>query len=60
MAGDDPIDGVEPGTVFVATVVDGDAVARPYWIEGDAAQVCDEATATAMSQLAAHLDASPQ
>jgi PncC family amidohydrolase len=55
VAGDDPIEGVEPGTVFVATLVDGDCLARTYRFTGDAAQVCQRATASALAQLAEHL-----
>jgi nicotinamide-nucleotide amidase len=55
VAGDEPVDGAPPGTVFVGTLVDGDARTRTYLFDGDPEQVRDQACTAALRQLAAHL-----
>lgn len=51
----DPVDGVEPGTVFVATSVDGDVATSEHHFEGSAEQVCDAARRRALLDLLDHL-----
>ena len=58
-AGPDPHDGAAPGTVCVATVVDGDAAAEEYHFDGTPAAVCDQARDTAMRNLTHALRARP-
>ena len=56
VAGDQPVDGVGPGVVFIATRV-GDATATSiHRFEGDPEDVCDAATECALTQLVEHLD----
>src|SRR5690242_9892481 len=52
-AGPDPQDGVEPGTVFVGTFVDGQASATVHHFAGDPAEVCANASTAALRDLAA-------
>jgi nicotinamide-nucleotide amidase len=56
--GDEPEDGTAPGTVYIATVVDGssDVVARRF--AGDAERQCRQAVDTALETLLARLPAS--
>jgi PncC family amidohydrolase len=54
LAGGDPTDGVEPGTVFVATVIDGDARSRRHRFEGGPQAVCDQAARQALVDLLDH------
>jgi nicotinamide-nucleotide amidase len=51
VAGGDPVDGVRPGTVFVATVVDGIARSATHHTDGSPEQVCDAATRRALHDL---------
>lgn len=55
VAGDAAVDGVEPGTVFVATHVDGTTRSTTLHIEGDPDDVCDRAAHRALTLLAEHL-----
>ena len=50
-AGPDPHDGASPGTVVVATFVDGDATARTLHFEGSPERVCEQAADAAISAL---------
>lgn len=54
--GDEPQDGVPPGTVFIATAVDGRADAQRYRFDGSPAEICEEASDQALRDLAAALD----
>lgn len=53
--GDDAVDGVPGGTVFVSTVVDGVARTRRHHVRGSPAERCDRVVGLACEQLAAHL-----
>ena len=53
--GDDPVDGVAPGTVCVATVVDGDLRTAEHQVHGSPDDRCGEAVAIACAQLVDHL-----
>lgn len=55
IAGPDPIDGVAPGTVFVAVRVDGATTARTYRFAGTADEICGRATEQALADLVAAL-----
>lgn len=55
VSGDEPVDGTEPGTVFIGTVVDGDVQARTYRFAGPSPVVCDAASDAALRQLLARL-----
>ena len=55
VAGDEPEDGVEPGTVLIATYVDGDVSVAEHRFEGDPGEVCDSAASFALESLAEHL-----
>ena len=55
-AGPDPLDGVEPGTVFVGVFVDGRSSARMHRFDGEPAEVCAHACASALRDLAAALE----
>lgn len=55
VAGDAAIDGVEPGTVFVATRVDGTTRCTTLHLDGDPDEVCDRAAHRALALLAEHL-----
>lgn len=58
VAGDEPEDGVAPGTVFVATAVDGTVRVGRYQYDASPPQVCDLARHQALVDLrAALLDA---
>jgi nicotinamide-nucleotide amidase len=57
VAGTDPVDGVEPGTVFVGTVVDGEVRTATHRFDSDdPASVCAAATERALLDLLAHLE----
>jgi nicotinamide-nucleotide amidase len=58
VAGDEPEEGVPPGTVFLATLVDGDVRTLVCHFEGDADTVCDAGAAAALRALLDHLDSS--
>jgi nicotinamide-nucleotide amidase len=55
VAGDEPVDGVPPGTVFVATLVDGSTRTATIHVDADPDATCDEAAVRALSLLADHL-----
>ena len=57
VAGDEPQDGVPPGTVFVATAVDGVVGVNRYRFGGDPVQVCETARRQALLDLRAALSA---
>ena len=59
VAGTEPVDGVAPGTPFVATLVDGAVRATTLEVGGDPDQICDRAAAHALALLADHLDDAP-
>lgn len=56
VAGQDPQDGVAPGTVFVATVVDGAVRTATYRFDGVGPSMCDAATTAALAQLLVSLN----
>ena len=43
VSGDEPVDGVEPGSVFIATPLDGDVRSRAYHFAGSSPVVCHAA-----------------
>jgi nicotinamide-nucleotide amidase len=51
VAGQEPIDGVAPGTVFVATMVGGVARSAVHHFTGSPEQVCDAAARRALHDL---------
>lgn len=55
VAGDEAMDGVAPGTAFVATIVDGDVRAATQQFDGSAESVCAAATTFALGMPRAHL-----
>ena len=48
LAGPDPIDGVAPGTVFIATAVGATTGATTHRLEGTPEEICDRATRRAL------------
>lgn len=57
VVGDEAEDGVEPGTVFIATAVDGRVMSRAHRFEGDPPALVDEAAEQALRNLAVDLAA---
>lgn len=55
-AGPDPLDGAAPGTVVIATFVDGTTSAATYNFPGSRAVVCERASVTALHHLGYHLE----
>ena len=55
VAGDEPEEGVPPGTVFIATCVDGVVSSRRHRFDGEPATVCDLARGQALRDLLAAL-----
>ena len=55
LAGGEPDEGVDPGTVFVATFVDGHCTSREHHFDGDPDDVCDQAARRALLDLLADL-----
>ena len=55
VAGDEPTDGVAPGTVFIATCVDGRTAAHQHRFEGSPSSVCEQARDAALRSLIAAL-----
>jgi nicotinamide-nucleotide amidase len=55
VAGPDPVDGVAPGTVFVATLVDESCRSSELHLSGSPSQVCLDATEQALTMLGQHL-----
>lgn len=51
VAGDEPEDGVLPGTVFIGVAVNGNASANRYVFSGEPTEVCDLARRQALSDL---------
>ena len=54
--GPGPEEGKPPGTVFVATSIDGRVVVKQYSFDGDPGTVVEKSVEGALSQLAAELD----
>jgi nicotinamide-nucleotide amidase len=52
VAGDRPVDGVPPGTVFVGLSVDGDVRAFTYHFDGEPVEVAERASEQALLDLA--------
>jgi PncC family amidohydrolase len=55
VAGDEPEDGVAPGTVIIATYVDGEISVSTHRFDGDPVKVCESAADRALASLADHL-----
>jgi nicotinamide-nucleotide amidase len=55
-AGPEPQDGAPPGTVFVATFVDGTVHVREHHFDGDPRSVCEQAKTFALAHLATALE----
>lgn len=53
--GDAPVDGIEPGTVFIATAVDGDSRVTELAVAGAPDEQSAQAVAAACAQLVRHL-----
>jgi nicotinamide-nucleotide amidase len=56
-AGPDPLDGAPPGTVFVGTMVDGEARSQLHLLHGTPAEICHQARDVALDDLLARLTA---
>lgn len=52
VAGDAPVDGVPPGTVFIGLSVDGEVRSFTYRFDGDPTEVADRAAEQAVLELA--------
>ena len=50
-AGPEPQDGMAPGTVFIATYVDGTVATREYHFDGEPESVCRQARDASLAQL---------
>jgi nicotinamide-nucleotide amidase len=59
LAGGDPEDGVEVGTVFIGTFVSGAVSTSRHRFDGEPEKVCDAAARQALEDLAAALSAPP-
>jgi len=59
LVGDEPSDGVAPGTIFVATSVDGNLHARTHCFDGDAQLVVTSAVRQALADLLVDLAPPP-
>jgi nicotinamide-nucleotide amidase len=57
VAGDEPVDGVVPGTVFIATCVGGSLRVATHHFGGDPVEVCEAASDCALTSLLDHLRA---
>jgi nicotinamide-nucleotide amidase len=57
--GDEPEDGTAPGTVYIATVVDGSMDVAERRFAGDAEEQCRQAVDAALEALLARLPAAP-
>lgn len=55
VVGSEPQDGVPPGTVFVATAVDGAVSGGRHRFDGDPDEICEQASERALRDLAAAL-----
>jgi nicotinamide-nucleotide amidase len=51
VAGDTPSEGTAPGTVYIATFVDGDVGVREHHFDGEPDDVCDQARRAALTDL---------
>ena len=51
VAGDDAEEGTPPGTVYIATWVDGDVATSEHHFEGTPEGVCDQARRQALLEL---------
>ena len=51
LAGDDPVDGIQPGTVFIGMCIDGAVTTTCYVLDGEPTEVCDRATLHALDDL---------
>jgi nicotinamide-nucleotide amidase len=51
VVGDEPQDGVTPGTVFIATFVDGSVTSRTHHFDGESREVLDAAVRQALCDL---------
>jgi nicotinamide-nucleotide amidase len=54
VVGDEPVEGTQPGTVYVGTVVDGDLRATVHQVRGDPETMCAEAVRAALRRLRDH------
>jgi nicotinamide-nucleotide amidase len=55
VVGDEPQDGVAPGTIFVGTYVEGDVATRKHHVAELGVEASEEATALALEDLLDHL-----
>jgi nicotinamide-nucleotide amidase len=55
LAGGEPQEGVDVGTVFIGTCVDGAVRSRVHHFDGDPEEVCEAATHQALVDLLSHL-----
>ena len=55
VVGDEPEDGVEPGTIFVGTFVDGDLATKKHRVAELGTAASDQAAALALDDLLEHL-----
>lgn len=55
LAGPEPLDGIIPGTVWIATRVDGSTEVRTYRFDGTEAEICERAADQAFDDLLAAL-----
>ena len=60
VVGDEPEDGVPPGTVIIATYADREARVHTYRFTGDANQICAQARRQALEDLVAALQSPPR
>lgn len=58
VAGPEPVDGVAPGTVCIAALVDGTTRTRTFYLDGTAEEICDGAASAALDMLEQMLSAS--
>ena len=59
VAGDEAADGVPPGTVFIATSVDGEVGSSVHRFDGSPEEVCDQARRQALVELIEAMDCIP-
>jgi nicotinamide-nucleotide amidase len=57
VVGDAPVDGTDPGTIYVGTLVDGDVRSVQRLVAGDPAAMCADAVCVALDTLRSHLRA---
>jgi nicotinamide-nucleotide amidase len=55
VAGDEPVDGVPPGTVFIATRIGSSTRVATHRFDGDPIAICEAATERALAALLDHL-----